>query len=118
MLVPKMIQKMLSVLPIGVFITVLIIASPLGKALGQSVIAVTPVGEFPHALEFNPSNNNIYVANRDSGTVSVIDSTNNTVIGDVNVETSPIALEFNPSNDGVYVDGTLTGTEGLVSVIR
>ena len=52
---------MLSVLSIGVIITVLIIEFPLGKALGESVIAVTPVGEFPHALEFSPSNNNIYV---------------------------------------------------------
>ena len=68
----------------------------------------------PIALEFNPSNNNIYVANRDSGTVSVIDSTNNTVIGDVNVETSPIALEFNPSNNNIYVANRDSGTVSVI----
>jgi YVTN family beta-propeller protein len=108
---------MLSVLSIGVIFTVLIIAFLLGKALGESVIAVTPVGEFPHALEFNPSNNNIYVANIVSNSVSMIESMNNTVGGTVNVSSLPIALVFNPSNGGVYVGGTLTGTEGLVSVI-
>src|SRR5688572_26432703 len=94
---------MSSVLSLGVFITVLIIASSLGKASGQSVIAVTPVGEFLHALEFNPSNNNIYVANRDSGTVSVIDSTNNTVIKNITVGGSSGPLKFNPSNNSTYV---------------
>src|SRR5215207_11560683 len=109
--------KMLSVSLTGGFITILIIASSLGTALGESVIAVIPVSEFPQALAFNPSNNYIYVANRNSGTVSVIDSTNNTLLKNVVVGTEPIALEFNPSNDGVYAAGTLTGTEGLVSII-
>src|SRR5215216_2840223 len=109
--------KMLSVLLTGGFITILIIALSLGTALGESVIAVIPVGEFPQALAFNPSNNYIYVANRDSGTVSVIDSTNNTLLKNVVVGTEPIALEFNPSNNYIYVAGTLTGTEGLVSII-
>ena len=94
---------MLSVLFIGVFIIVLIIASPVGKALGESVIAVIPVGEFPHAFEFNPYNNNIYVANRDSGTVSVIDSTTNKVIKNITLGGSSGPLKFNPSNNYTYV---------------
>jgi DNA-binding beta-propeller fold protein YncE len=39
------------------------------NVLGDSVVSVIPVENFPQALLFNPSNNNIYVANRDSGTV-------------------------------------------------
>ena len=42
---------------LGGFITILIIASLLGTVLGESIMAVTPVGEFPQALEYNPSNN-------------------------------------------------------------
>ena len=61
----------------------------------NTVIGDVNVETSPIALEFNPSNNNIYVANRDSGTVSVIDSTNNTLLENV-VGTGPIALEFNP----------------------
>ena len=105
---------MLSVLPISVFITVLIIVSPLGKVLGDSVVAVTSVGDFPHALEFNPSNNNIYVANRDSGTVSVIDSTNNTLLENVVVGTGPIALEFNPSNNNIYVANVVSNSVSMI----
>src|SRR5215203_4079424 len=109
--------KMLLVSLTGGFITILIIASSLGTALGESVIAVIPVGEFPQALAFNPSNNYIYVANVVSNSVSMIESNNNTVADTVNVSSLPITLEFNPSNDYVYVAGTLTGTEGLVSII-
>jgi YVTN family beta-propeller protein len=75
------------------------------------------VGTEPIALEFNPSNNNIYVANIVSNSVSMIENINNTRADTVNVSSLPITLEFNPSNDGVYVAGTLTGTEGLVSII-
>ena len=105
---------MLSVLSIGVFIIVLIIASPLVKASGESVIAVTPVGEFPHALEFNPYNSNIYVANRDSGTVSVIDSTNNKVIKNITVGGSSGPLKFNPSNNYTYVANAVSNNISVI----
>jgi YVTN family beta-propeller protein len=36
-------------------------------------LQVTKVEDFSQALEYNPSNNDIYIANRDSGTVYVID---------------------------------------------
>jgi len=106
--------KMLSVLLIGGFITILIIASSLGTTLGESVIAVIPVGEFPQALAFNPSNNYIYVANRDSGTVSVIDSTNNTLLKNAVVGTEPIALEFNPSNNYIYVANVVSNSVSMI----
>jgi DNA-binding beta-propeller fold protein YncE len=58
------------------FITLMIIilSHEVNKVFGDSVISVIPVGNFPQALVLNPSNNNIYVANRDSGTVSVIET--------------------------------------------
>ena len=76
------------------------------------------VGTKPIALEFNPSNNNIYVANVVSNSVSMIESMNNPAADTVDVGSLPMALIFNPSNDGVYVAGTLTCTDGLVSLIR
>ena len=67
---------MASILFIGSIIVLLLITSSLGveHILGDSVISTISVGVFPQALIFNPYNNNIYVANRDSGTVSVIDT--------------------------------------------
>jgi YVTN family beta-propeller protein len=89
-----------------------VIDSTNNTLLGNVVVGTEPI-----ALEFNRSNNNIYVANVVSNSVSMIESMNNTVADTVNVSGLPIALVFNPSNGGVYVGGTLTGTEGLVSVI-
>lgn len=40
--------------------------------LGDSVIVVTPVGDFPQALEYNPSNNNTYVASTLTGADGLI----------------------------------------------
>ena len=86
--------------------------------LNSTLLSNASVGTEPVDLLFNPSNNNMYVANVVSNSVSILDSTNNTVTGTVNVNSLPLALEFNPSNNGVYVAGTLTGTEGIVSIIR
>jgi DNA-binding beta-propeller fold protein YncE len=58
----------------------LVIIISAGTVLGNSVTEVIPVGEFPQALEFNPANNNIYVANIVSNSVSSIESTNHTGI--------------------------------------
>ncbi len=55
------------------------------------------VGTEPVALEFNPANNNIYVANYGSGTVSVIGGSNQTLLSNTVVGTEPVALEFNPA---------------------
>ena len=38
----------------------------------NEVVDTIPVGAFPPGIAFNPSNNDMYVANRDSNTVSVI----------------------------------------------
>ena len=76
--------------------------------------SVILVGSFPQALIFNPSNNNIYVTNRDSGTVSVIETANNTVIKNIAVGASPHALVFNPSNNNFYVTNRDSGTVSVI----
>lgn len=40
-------------------ISLLVITLSAGTVLGDSLTEVIPVGEFPQALEFDPSNNNI-----------------------------------------------------------
>ena len=63
---------------------------------------------------FNPSNNNIYVANLNSNTVSVIDTTTNTVIDTIDVGVSPDAMDLNPSSGNLY---TADYNSNTVSVI-
>jgi YVTN family beta-propeller protein len=49
----------------------------------NTVIDTIDVGKYPISIKFNPSNNNIYVANFNSTLVSVIDSSTNTVVDTV-----------------------------------
>ena len=84
-------------------------------ALTNTVNTTVNVGIHPMALEFNPSNNNIYVVNQGSNSISVIETgPTNTVNTTVNVGNSPRALEFNPSNNNMYV---VNINSGDISVI-
>jgi YVTN family beta-propeller protein len=78
-----------------------------GNALpvrAQTVIGTPAVGEGPGALAVNPVTNEVYVANVDAGTVSVIDGATNTVVGPpVPVGATPIAVAVNPLTNTVYV---------------
>src|SRR5215510_9619058 len=96
-------------------VSLILISSPgVNQVFGDSVTSVIPVGSFPQALVFNPSNNNIYAANRDSGTVSVIETANNTAITSVTVGASPHALVFNPFNNNIYVTNRDSGTVSVI----
>ncbi|HET6590458.1 MAG TPA: hypothetical protein VFG45_09860 [Candidatus Nitrosocosmicus sp.] len=87
----------------------------LERAWADEVLATINVGQSPTSLGFNPSNNQVYVVNRGSDTVSVIDSDSNTVIKNISVgdfpEFEPI---FNPSNTYMYL---ANGHSDTVSVI-
>ena len=111
---------MFSIVFAGLFFTLMILVSSIGvnHVFGDSVISTISVEKFPQAIEFNPANNNIYVANLVSNSVSIIDSISNDISETLNVNNVPLALKYNPSNNSTYVTGTLTGTEGLVTLIH
>ncbi|HZD34482.1 MAG TPA: YncE family protein [Nitrososphaeraceae archaeon] len=67
------------------------------------------VGDGPVALEFSPATNNIYVANEDSDTVTVIDS-NDMVADTINVGNAPRALEYSETTGNIYVANTDSDT--------
>ncbi len=107
---------------LGILIITLILTSTYpGVFLGlewvwaNNVISTVDVGDRPSALAFNPSNNNIYVANTNSNDVSVIESSTNTVVSTVDVGDGPSALAFNPSNNNIYVTNPVSDD---VSVIQ
>ena len=80
----------------------------------NTVISTVDVGDGPSALAFNPSNNNIYVANAYSNNVSVIESSSNTVISTVDVGERPSALAFNPSNNNIYVTNLVSDDVSVI----
>ena len=81
----------------------------------NTVIKTIPVGNFtnddiPNEIAFNPDNGDMYVVNEGNetvnagnGSVSVIDTQNNTVIKTIPVGVLPTGIAFNPDNGTAYV---------------
>ena len=61
------------------------------------------VGAGPRAIEYNPSNEDMYVLNNISQDVLVIDSDTNTVNETIDVGSTPQSLEYSPSNENIYI---------------
>ncbi len=57
----------------------------------------------PLAIENNPSNGKVYVANAGTNSITVIDSSTNTVEDIVNLNAVPMALQYNDANGDLYV---------------
>ena len=74
----------------------------MSPGLGQTSGTI-PVGIGPAAIAYDPSTNEIWVANYDSGNVSVIDPTSETVVASIPVGACPDAIALNPVSGVVYV---------------
>jgi len=86
------------------------VAMVLLAALGaraQSLLTTVAVGASPKAIALNLLTNQIYVANFNGGTVTVIDGASNatTTLGvGNNPDPGPLALAVNPVTNRVYVN--------------
>src|SRR6188472_2097320 len=107
---------MFSIVFAGLIFTLMILVSSLGvnHVFGDSVISTISVEKFPQAIVFNPANNNIYVANNNSNSISIIDSNTNTVLKEVDVGRDPVALEFNPANNNIYVVNKISNSISII----
>jgi YVTN family beta-propeller protein len=65
------------------------------------IIHTIPVGVLPYAIKFNPNNKEVYVANQESRTISVIDSNDRVLTRRVDGEPTDIA--FNPKDGNMYL---------------
>ena len=84
-----------------------------------SVVATVTVGTTPYALAVNPATNMIYVANKGSGNVSVINGVNpNGPPATVTAGISPCAVAVNAVTNQAYVANCGNGsTAGNITVI-
>ena len=80
----------------------------------DTIVDTIPVGQGPIALAFNPDNDNMYVADFNSGNIAVIDSSNNTIVDSIAVGQGPVALEYNPDNHNMYVAAESSGSVGVI----
>ncbi|HPM81905.1 MAG TPA: kelch repeat-containing protein, partial [Candidatus Anammoximicrobium sp.] len=75
------------------------------RVMTAAAIAAIPVGSWPVGLAGNPVISRTYVANNDSGTVSVIDDATNTLLSTINlgVGTHPSTVGVDPGTNRVFV---------------
>jgi len=75
-----------------------------------------PIGRGPFAISVNPSTNTIFVANRADDTVSVINGTSNSRIGDyIPVGSTPSAIAVNPNTNTIYVANRDNDTVSIIN---
>jgi YVTN family beta-propeller protein len=83
----------------------------------QHVIGSVAVGNEPRGVAVNPFTDNIYVANVQSGSISVLHG--HSVIATVPVDTLPYVVAVNPVTNRIYAAGCnfITGAGSMVVVI-
>ncbi len=73
----------------------------------------------PYGIALNIDNDLIYVSNygqfNTTGTVSVINSTTNTIVATIPVGKNPQAIAYNPANGLLYVANMLSGTLSIIN---
>ncbi|SFE81799.1 40-residue YVTN family beta-propeller repeat-containing protein [Paenibacillus algorifonticola] len=72
-------------------------------------------GRNPNSAAINPNGTQVFVTNRSSATVSVIDPGTDTVIKTINVGSSPLGVAFTPDGTKAYV--AEQGNGGSISII-
>ncbi|HEY6535419.1 MAG TPA: hypothetical protein VIY08_06425, partial [Candidatus Nitrosocosmicus sp.] len=84
------------------------------RVLADSVIATINVGDNPWIIAYNSANNDMYVANFGSNTVSVINS-NNQLVATINVGFSPQAIAYNSVNNDMYLANYRSNTVSVIN---
>jgi YVTN family beta-propeller protein len=74
------------------------------------------VGSLPTDIAYDPINQDIYVTNQGSGSVSVIDTTTNTEIETITVGDTPIGIDYDPINHRMYVTNSMDGTVSVINL--
>ena len=73
------------------------------KAAQAHSVTIPVRGTFPYGIAYNSANNNMYVANADSSTVSVISGSTDSVIATILVGRVPVGIAYAPPNNKLYV---------------
>lgn len=68
-----------------------------------TVLGACPVGAFPAGMCLSPNGKYLFVANRNGGTMSVINATNLALMGTVRVGSQPTKIATSPTGDRIYV---------------
>nr|WP_068498698.1 S-layer homology domain-containing protein [Paenibacillus kribbensis] len=73
------------------------------------------VGSEPNSAAFNPNGTQVFVTNRASGTVSVINPATDTVVGTITVGSQPHGVAFNSDGSKAYVANMSGNTLSVIN---
>ena len=73
------------------------------------------MGNNPFGVLYDPANQQIYVANYSSRTVSVIDPSTNSVVSTVSAGNGPWNLAYDNANNDVYVTDFGSNTVSVIA---
>ena len=73
------------------------------------------VGNDPQGIAYNPNNHDMYVTNINDNTVSLIDSSTNTMVSTINVGVDPFGVTYNSNNNDVYVTNSHSNTVSVIA---
>ena len=84
----------------------------------NALMTSIPVGSDPHGLAFSPDGSRLFVANRNSDTVSVIDTTTNTVDETIQLAPGdfPVDVAVSPDFRFVYVTNYFGATVTVIDI--
>jgi len=86
-------------------------------ALAATVVSTIPVGAGPVHIALSPTTSRAYVTNRDSDSVSVIDTNAHAVITTVSVQSAPVGIAVRPDDSEVWVVNRLSGTLTIINAV-
>jgi YVTN family beta-propeller protein len=100
-----------------VFVLSLFLTCSISAVFGQHILAQVAVGSEPRGVGVNPMSGFVYVANVDSGTISVLRKAS--AIGTIPVDTLPYVVAVNSKTNRIYAAGCnfQTGAGSMVVVI-
>ena len=91
--------------------------SVIQASTGALIQTIAGLGNFPQSLGITPNGGLIYVTNSSSGTVSVIDTAKNQVVGaPINLGPNyPLAVVFTPNGRHAYVVNALSNNVSIIA---
>ncbi len=78
------------------------------------IINKIPVGKFPCSVTINEKNNLIYIVNRDSNYVTVINGLSDRILQNIAVQKSPFGISYDPETNRLYVCNSGSNTVSII----
>jgi YVTN family beta-propeller protein len=95
-------------------------ADPTSPTYNTVIATIPPAGPplfaQPVYVTYDPVCKDMYVTNQGGTTVSVIDTTTNTIIDTITVQSTPIGIAYDPDKHRMYVGNSGSGTVSVITL--